>query len=448
MSVVVGYEETGPCEKKLTIEVPQPAVEAETGRVLREFAKSIRIPGFRKGKVPPKMLRRRFGAEIDEEVQQRLIPRYWKQAEAEKSLDPLLPPTVESVEMESGQPMTFVALVDTRPAIEIGELAEFDLPELETEPTEAEVDEAVDDLRRRVARWTVVDRPAARGDRVTGRAVALDVPSEDAESEEEADDDQTPGSPIDMELGADGVDEELTLALSGLTAGQSAPYTRRPPEGAEAESPRFRLEVENVYERELPELDEDFVGAVSDFDTVDELREAISDSLRRQKEQEGTRARETALLDQLRERFPLPLPERVVEDQVQSLLGEFAEDLQNRGVDLESAPVDWERIRQDMRSTAELRVHARLLLDAVAEAQELKLDEQEFERFLGNLARARGQSAIALRHELAENGRLGSLRGELLRRQTVRHLLGDEDDTDPTPVDADDAEDAPAESES
>ena len=120
MSVVVSQEDVGPCRKQLTVEVPAPAVEAETQRVLREIGNRVKVPGFRKGKVPADLVRRRFAKDIEQEVKDRLLPRYWRQAQAEASLEPLLPPEVgEVTDLKPGEPLTFVATVETRPVIEL-----------------------------------------------------------------------------------------------------------------------------------------------------------------------------------------------------------------------------------------------------------------------------------------------------------------------------------------
>ena len=112
MSVVVSLQDVGPCRKQLTVEVPAPAVEAETQRVIKEFGQRVRLPGFRKGKVPADLVRRRFAKDIEREVIDRLLPRYWRQAEAESEIQPLLPPEVDEVrDLEPGGPLTFVATV-------------------------------------------------------------------------------------------------------------------------------------------------------------------------------------------------------------------------------------------------------------------------------------------------------------------------------------------------
>src|SRR3954447_20574259 len=148
MSVVLSVEDVGPCRKQLKIEVPGPAVAAETERVVNEHKKRAKLPGFRPGKVPGNMVRQRFKKEIEEEVTERLVPRYWHQAEAEQKLDPLLPPELADVELSLGEAMTFTAIVELRPEIALGQYSELDLPEMSVEPSEDEIERQMDELRK------------------------------------------------------------------------------------------------------------------------------------------------------------------------------------------------------------------------------------------------------------------------------------------------------------
>ncbi|HET7177617.1 MAG TPA: trigger factor, partial [Solirubrobacterales bacterium] len=277
MSVVVSVEDVGPCRKQLKVEVPAPAVEAETQRVVREYGQRVRIPGFRKGKVPAELVRRRFQKDIEKEVVERLLPRYWHQAQEESAIDPLLPPEVEEVEdLSPGAPLTFVATVETRPQIELRNVRDFDLPDPSVEPGTLEIDDTLDDLRKQLSRWVPVERPAARGDLVSGDIVELS-PEEGAAEGAPAREPQH----VQVEVGDPRVWEELSLALSGLAAGQEATFTHR--DGPDAENGperRFRVKVEAVQERELPPLDDELAGKVGPFENVDGLREAVVERLR------------------------------------------------------------------------------------------------------------------------------------------------------------------------
>ncbi len=423
MSVVTSLEETGPCRKKLTFEIPAEAVEAEMGRVVGSFRQKVRMPGFRRGKVPDTVVRKRFREEIRQEVIDRLLPRYLHQAQAEKNLEPLLPPQVEDLEIEDGKPMTVVASLEIRPEIQLADYRDFDLPQTDVEPKPGEIEEALNDLRRHHATWVPVERASGRGDLVSATVV-------DAETGEPAAD-----GPIHVELGAQGVDEELTVALTGLVAGQGAEY--RP--GAGGEAPRqLRVEVLAVKEQELPELD-DALAAKVGLETADQLREAVVANLRRSKEQALRHQRQRAMLEQLRRRHPLELPAGVVQRERERMLQEYGEQLHARGVDVESAKIDWEALAAQLEPEAERRVHERLLLDAIGAACDLRLDESEFERVLASIAARQQQSSLAVRQQLAESGRLEGLRAEMLRQRTIRFLLGEDPPGDDTAGDSEDA---------
>jgi trigger factor len=413
MSVVVSTEDVGPCRKQLTIEVPPPAVEAETRRIVGEFRRRARVPGFRKGKVPVELVRQRYEREIDQEVVDRLVPRYWRQAEAEGELDILMPPQVEQVDHDPGVSLKFTATVEVRPKIEIGELGDIELPESEVDPEDAEIEKAIEDLRRQVADWVPTARAAARGDRVRGSLVLLD--DDEASSGEQ---------PVDFEVGDEQVWEELSLAAVGARPEGAVEFDRR--DEPEAPQRRYKLTVEAVEERELPELDDELATKLGKFDSLDALREAVAGQLQAGKSRDRRLARERALLDEMRQRHPLALPDGVVQQEVEHMLRTYADEMARRGIDLEKAEFDWQALAERERPNAEKRVHSRLLLDAAAEREGTEVDEQEFEQVLAQLARAEGRSAGAVRQALDRSGRLGELRSRLRREKLLRRLLGEE----------------------
>lgn len=430
MSVVTQIEEAGPSRLKVTIEVPAPAVEAEVGRVVKDFRGQVNIPGFRKGKVPVSVIRKRFKKEIDSEVAERLLPRYWKQAEAEKDLDPLLPPTVEELKMEDGQPMTVVALVETRPEIALGDIESFDLPEENTEPTEPEIDEALADLRKSFSDWETVERAAAQGDLVVGTAERRETSTPEADDDSgAAEDDEEKGPqsrPMQVEIGGDNVPEELSLALTGKQAGQTAVWeTEEGPDNARV-AMRYDIEIEEVKERKLPELDDEFASQLGDFETFDGLRKALVGNLEAKKKQDLRQRRRKAMLEQLRQRHPLTPPEGVVQQETERMLRELVDNLASQGADVQRMDMDFAQLAEQMRPQAEMRVHDRLVLDAVAKEKVLRLDEARFEELLAAIAQDQGTTSLAVRQRLAEDGRLEALRSQLLRDQTVAHLLGED----------------------
>jgi trigger factor len=458
MSVVLSMQDVGPWRKQLTVEVPAPAVEAETQRVVREFGQRVRIPGFRRGKVPADLVRRRFAKDIEREVIDRLVPRYWRQAQAESEIEPLLPPEVQEVhDREPGGPLTFVATVETRPHVELRNVRDFQLPDPEIEPGELDVDKALDDLRMRFGEWVPVERPAARGDLVNAQITEIPQAGEttgtapetaaaagsEAKTTEGSDAAGQPAgqpapNPVEFEVGDERVWDELSLAVSGLAAGQESEFLREAdsapaPEAAgsaatAARRRRFKVQVTAVKERELPALDDELAARVNpELGGLTELRGMVARRLREARVEERYEQRQRALLEQLRERHPMELPQGVVEREVEHLTADYGESLARRGVRPEQAGIDWQRVREEMRPHAERRVHSRLLLDAVADAEPVEVTDEEFERTLAALARAQKTTTPALRKALDENGRLATLREQLRRDKTIRHLLGEPD---------------------
>jgi trigger factor len=386
--------------------------------------------------VPATLVRRHFGQEIDQEVLERLVPRYWRQAVAEKSLEPLAPPEVRVDAALAGQPVTFTAIVEVRPEIELRNYKDFSLPTPPTEASPDEVKRTIDDVRRSHAEWIDASRPAATGDRAKVKITET-----------------TPGAPsatepseFEIEIGAPQIWEELSLAVTGLAAGQSSKFSRREPGEAIAEPGEgallgpdgkplsgpgaertFVAELVELKEAKLPALDDAFAKHLGRFESVGELEKDVARRISAAKQDDSLRQRETAMLDQLTDRHPIPLPEGVVRNETEDLLRDYAEGLVRRGVDLEKAELDWQKLGEQAKPQAERRVKARLLLDAISQKEGIEVGEEEFEQALAILARAQNVSAGALRQRLDENGQLAVLRARMRREKTVRRLLGEPD---------------------
>jgi FKBP-type peptidyl-prolyl cis-trans isomerase (trigger factor) len=493
MNVVVSMQDVGPWRKQLTVEVPAPAVSAETERVVRELGQRVRIDGFRRGKVPAQLVRRRYAKDIEREVIERLLPIYWQEAERESAIEALAPPEVDEVrDFEPGGPLTFVATVETRPRVELKNIHDFQLPDPSVEPGDIDVEKAFDDLRARFGTWLPVDRPAAVGDLVSAQITQIpeipqipqipqigeEPPPEQAAAKPAPVDTQVtdlapaageptapdtaahtppatpntpamaappPTEPVEFEVGDKRVWEELSLAVSGLAAGQETAFSRdAQPEGSGGASPerdpaaaaaatggrqrRFKVRVNAVKERELPALDDALAARVNpQLGGMTALRELVVKRLREARVEERSQLRQLALLEQLRERHPLELPQGAVQREIERIAETEARRLMQRGIRPDEPGLDWQKIREDIRPVAERRVHAELLLDQIADAEPVELTDEEFERALSVLARSQKTTTPAVRRAFEENGKLDDLRQQVRREKTVRHLLGEQE---------------------
>jgi trigger factor len=274
-------------------------------------------------------------------------------------------------------------------------------------------------MRRAVAEWVEVDRVAAQGDLIEGDL--LELTTEETASAEP--------HQVRFEVGDAQVWEELTSEAVGKKKSQSGEFDRKVGEDEEQEIRSYRLTISSVKERDLPDLDADLAAKLGEFDSVEALENDVEQRIRQSKQAELRQKREQALLDQLRERHPVELPQGVVDYEIEGMLRDYAQNLSSSGVDLEQQNVDWQALGEQVRPQAESRVHARLLLDAVAAGRQLEVDEEDFERTLASIASVQRKETGAVRQELDRAGRLGELRSQMRREKALRSLLGEDEDT-------------------
>ncbi len=427
MTVVVTKREVGLCRHEFDIEVPAGEVDAEYLRVAGDYRRRARLDGFRKGKAPLDLIRQRFAEAIGEDVSERLAPKYWQMAREEEDVHSMLPPNVGPVEVVPGQPLRFTVTVDVEPEVDIGDDRSFELPQPETAPTEAEVDEVLEQVRLERATWVPVDRSAARGDRVRGKVHRAAMPGFDADAAgagQDADRNGPATHDIDLELGDERVWPELTDNLTGLSAGQTATFERVEQEDSIERQRGYDIELHEVLERKLPEVDDDWAsGLAANIGSVDDLRENLRGQVQTRKVEAAGQQRTDALLEQLRERYPVTLPEAVVEREAFQMARSYASNLARQGVDLEQQQLPWEQMMEEIRPQAGKRAHASFLLDRIARADGIEPTREDLERALEIMARARNTNRGKLRRELERDGGLEMLKIELKRDRTVQALL-------------------------
>ncbi len=434
MTVVVSRRDVGVCLQEFEIEAPAAEVDAEHLRVARDYRRGARIAGFRKGKAPLDLVRKRFADSIGEDVSKRLFPECWRRASEENGVHAMLPPSVESRPAEPGQPLRFKVIVYVEPDVEIGDSRSFDLPRPEIEPSEAEVDELLEQVRLQRSTWTPVDRPAVRGDRVRGRihraAMPGYVPDAAADDRERPpDDDPDFRGPtthdIDVELGDEAAWPELTDNLTGLSAGQRTDFERSEMDDDIERRRRYEVEVGEVLERRLPDVDDDWASSLaSTVETVDDLRRQLREQVRARKTEQALERRTNSLFDQLRERYPVTLPEAVVDRVALRMAGALARELVRNGFDVERRRLPWDQMVEEVRPRAEKWAHVSFLLDRIARADGVEATAEDIERALEGMARAQETTRGRLRRALErEEGSMERLRDEVRRDRTVEALM-------------------------
>jgi len=419
--VKTDVEELSPTRVRFTIEVPFEELKQNLDRAYREVNRQVRVPGFRPGRVPPRVIDQRIGrGAVLEQAVNDAVPQLYGKALEEHDIFALGQPAVEITRLDDGKELAFTAEVDVRP--------KFDLPAVEGLPVTVEdalvtpdqVEEYIGALRERFASLKGTERPVESGD-----FVSIDLSAEvDGTAVEDA---QANG--ISYEVGSGQLLDGLDDALAGMSAGESKTFSALLSGGKQAgHLAQVTVTVDSVKVRELPELDDDFAQAYSEFDTVGELRAGTRSQLEnmRRAAQVG-QARERAL-DALLSRVDIPLPEDLIRSEVEDRKQALTERLQRSGntMDeyLEATNSTAEQLDEQFEQDARRSVKAGFVLDKLATQEELSLDQEELAAYVTEQAYRMGVQPDQLARQLSERGQLAAVAADVLRGKAMT-LLAD-----------------------
>jgi trigger factor len=419
--VKTDVEELSPTRVKLTIEVPFEELKKSLDQAYREVARQVRVPGFRPGKVPPRIIDQRVGRGVVlEQAINDAVPQLYSQAVAEHEVVPLGQPEVEVTKLDDGKELSFTAEVDVRP--------KFDLPELETisvtvdnaEVDPDQVEEYLKTLRERFASLKTVDRPAESGDYVSIdlSATVNGRPVEDAQA-----------TGVSYEVGSESMLDGLDEALAGMSAGESKTFAAELAGGDyEGVAADVQVTVNTVKVKELPELDDDFAQSASEFDTVGELRASTRKQMEAmRKVGQAGQARERAL-DVLLEQLDIPVPDRVIELEIEQRRRSLQGQLDQAGLAmqayLDSVGKTQSELDAEFGADSRRSVKAGFILDKLAADSELTVTPEELSAYVTQQAYRMGVAPDRLAKQLSDNGQLGMVAGDVLRSNALR-LLGE-----------------------
>jgi trigger factor len=410
-------------KKNLVIEIPTDEVAAEIDRVTRHLGRTVRVPGFRPGKVPVSVVKQRFRDEILHEVAHELVPKAVDQALRERGVEPIATPEVSGVDVREGQPLTFTASFETVPPVDPGDYAAISLRRHPSTVEPATVDQALERLRQRAARYEPIDdRGLESGDTAAvdleRRAFNADGTAGPTEKHENVSLEM--GSPVNPP----GFDEQL----AGMRGGDEKTFVVRYPEDHAIEELRskdveYTVKMRAVRRRVLPSLDDDLAKEVSDSATLDELREQVRSGLAREASREADRKLRSDLLKALAGRVTFPVPDVLVERDIDRRTQDFIRQLIEERIDPRKAGLDWETFRHDQRAPAEEAVKAMIVLDEVARRENLQVDDADLDREMAGYAERSGRTAAAVRAQLEKDGELERMRTGMRRERGVEYLL-------------------------
>ncbi|WP_156757785.1 trigger factor [Actinokineospora pegani] len=441
-------EQLSPTRVRINVEVPFDELKPNFDRAYRKLAGQVRIPGFRPGKAPARVIESRIGrAPILDEVVNEAIPAKYMEAVTAGEVKVLGQPEIEVTKLEDGDHLAFTAEVDVRPDITIPAYGEFSVTVDDLELPDSEVDEQLDELRARFGTLTGVERPVENGDFVSVDLSATvggqDVP-------------EAKTSGLSYEVGSGELIEGIDEALIGAAAGETKTFTTTLVAGEFAgQDAEVSVTVQTVKTRELPEADDEFAQLASEFDTVEELRADLRERLTRVKRmQQGVQARDK-ILDALLETVEVPIPEKVLQGEIDNRQHDAVHPFDHDEAKLDEFLATQDKTREqfddEVRAESEKSVRTQLILDALAEAEQVQVNDQELTERIVYQAQRFGVSPDEYVQRAQQSGQLGAIFADVRRGKALAAVVREATVTDASGATVDLAElfgpveDAPAE---
>ncbi|MCM1188174.1 MAG: trigger factor [bacterium] len=401
-------EKLGHNMAKLTIEVSAQELEKAIEGAYQKSKNKISIPGFRKGKAPRKMIEQMYGREIFyEDAANALVPDAYDEALEECTEEVVSSPKIDVVQLEAGKPFIFTAEVALKPEVTLGKYKGVKIDKIDVEVTDGEVTAEIDREREKNSRTvTVTDRPVQDGDIATidFEGFVDGVAFEGGKGED-----------YPLTIGSGSFIPGFEEALIGASVGEETDVNVTFPEDYQAaelagKAAVFKCTVKGLQEKQLPELDEDFVSEISEeSDTVEEYREEVKKKLSERKEAEAKDAREDAAIDAVIADAKMEIPDAMLETQQRQMVQDYAQRLQSQGISLEQylqfTGLTAEALLEQVKPQALKRIQSRLVLEAVAAAEKLTASEEEFEEEVKTMGEAYRMDSDKVKEILGENGR-------------------------------------------
>ena len=425
--------------KNVRVEIPSDVVNAEIERVARGYSRTAKVPGFRPGKTPSRVIKQRFKDQILHEVAHDLIPRAVDDALREKGVEAVDTPDVRDVTIEEGQPLIFTASFDTVPAFEPGDYSTLTFRRPSSRVEDKAVTEALERLRERAARFEPVEgRGIVHGDTavVDIERHAIDTAAERGEGAP-AKRDRGAGPPgvnvdrhdnVTVEIGATANPPGFDEALLGLEPEATKTFSiHYPADHAVADladaDVTYTVTVRGIKKRVMPALDDEFAKDLGDFETFEALRARVRQDLEHEARHTAERELRGELMKQLAARVPFEVPASLVEREIDRRIEDFARRLMEQNLDPRQAGIDWGAFRESQRELAREAVGGALALDEVARREHLEVSDEEAEREVVRFAERSGHTPAAARARLEKEGGLSRVYAGLRREKSIDFLL-------------------------
>lgn len=482
MNITVTDQEK--CRKQLRIEIPGDTVRTETDRVAADLARTVNIPGFRRGHVPKSVVKTRFRKELRDEVVAHLLPETFRTAVADKDLKIIGEPALENLKFGDDDSIDVTFALEVKPEIELSNYKSLPVTKRVYKIRDEDVEQTIKGLRDEHAELVPVeDRGAEVGDIITstltGRFEAVtnqakaesdgteeeqktesqEAETREAETREEQkaegeeehkteeqkaeenqqESEEVKQEDVEIEIGASGVLKEFTEALTGARPGDTRAFTvtypaEYKPERFAGRTVAYSAEVVAVRVKELPEANDEFAQLIgenhqTDFKTMDELRAHIRSTLEREAVQRSDAESRSAIMETLIDRNRFEVPDFAVEKQMDTRVRTLVTQLANQGIDPRRMQIDWQGIREGQREQAEREVRGAFVLDRIAETENIEVTEEEINGELEQYAESSNQTLGALKARLTKEGALDSIKEQIRSRKALDIVVASAENT-------------------
>ncbi len=399
------------------MEVAAEVVARETETVVEKYRKLARLPGFRKGKVPAGLIRERFAEEIKNEVLDALVPQSFREQVERQGLAPVSQPKVVDLHLHQGEPLRFRATFEVLPAIEVSGYEELRAEKKEVEVTDEDVVQALNQLREQFATYTAVEgRGLADGD--FALVSFTGTPKEGGGK-------PVPVNDVMVEIGGSNTVREFSENLRGAGAGEERTFdVVYQPDFSDqrlaGKALTYAVKVQAVRTKALPELSDDFAREVSDLTTLPDLKKKLRERLEAERRLAAEQEATEILLEELVRRHEFPVPESLVNRQIETRMERGLRALAAQGMRTEDMKkMDLGRLRAGQREGALKEVKATLILDRIADREQVGVSDEDVDRELVGLAAQTGQTAEGLRSRLTREGALDRIRNRIRQEKTL-----------------------------
>src|SRR6056297_3136168 len=409
---------------ELEVEIEAKRVNEALEQAYKKVVKDIDISGFRKGKVPRKVLEARYGKEIlHKDALDILIPQAYTEAVEETEIDPIDQPDIKDFDIEEDSPLTFTAEVEVKPEVKLGEYKDLGIEKEDSEVKDEEIEEEIERVRNQHGQLVGSDKEVVED----GDFVIIDF-------EGKKDGEKFPGGSAEeysLEIGSNTFIPGFEKQLIGAKVGEELELNITFPEDYNAEDLAgqeviFDVEIKEIKEKKLPGLDDDFAKEVSDFDTFEEYKSSITENLQNSKKDRVEREYENKLIEKVSDNVQVNIPDKMVENELDKMYQNFAQSISKQGMDIEEylkyVGTDKEGWREQNREAAENRTRSNLVLEAIAEKEGIEVSEEEIEEQIKEIAENNEQDPEQIKTFLQMQGQLNELRNGLKMEKTIDYL--------------------------